>query len=112
MSRPDAEFPGGNDNQASANAAEYEDKRKSVLAAYVVWFFLGWLGLHRVYLGRIVSAVLMFVLWLIGSGITAVIWLPIFLIPWGLWWLLDAFLIPGMVASENKALFDRIERGR
>ena len=58
---------------------------KSTLLTYVLWFFIGWLGAHRFYLGRPVSAIL----FIITAG------------GFGIWWLIDAFLIPGMVRIEN-----------
>lgn len=58
---------------------------KSTLVTYLLWFFLGALAVHRFYLGRPLSAVL-FILTLGGVG---------------LWWLLDLFLIPGMVRTAN-----------
>lgn len=70
--------------------------RKSTGAAYVIWFFLGILGGHRFYLGRNGSACVMLVLWLIG-------WVTFF-IPWivtGIWCLVDAFLIPGMIQEHQ-----------
>ena len=70
--------------------------RKSTGAAYVIWFFLGMLGGHRFYLGRNGSACVMLVFWLIG-------WVTFF-IPWivtGIWCLVDAFLIPGMIQEHQ-----------
>lgn len=114
MSRPDAEFPGGeNRNNSTASSARYQANAKSMLAAYVLWFFLGWLGLHRFYLGRPVSAIIMFLMWAIGTGITALLFgFPLFLAPWALWMFIDLFLIPGMTASENNAVVDRMEGRR
>ncbi|MBA7620689.1 hypothetical protein ES703_28043 [subsurface metagenome] len=31
---------------------EYEKKKKSMLAAYLLWFFLGWIGIHKFYLRK------------------------------------------------------------
>ena len=33
----------------------YDAAKRSALLAYLLWFFLGWFGLHRFYLGRIGS---------------------------------------------------------
>jgi hypothetical protein len=51
----------------------------SVLAAYLLWFFLGWLGVHHLYMGR-------------GIGI----WILSLISFQGLflWWIVDLFLIP------------------
>jgi hypothetical protein len=56
-----------------------------VTTAYVLWFFLGILGVHRFYLGRTWSGVL----FLFSLGI------------FGIGWIVDAFLIPQMVEEEN-----------
>ncbi len=58
---------------------------KSTFVAYLLWFFLGGLGAHRFYLGRPISAIL-FILTLGGRTI---------------WWIIDLFLIPGMVQIAN-----------
>jgi len=51
----------------------------SAILAYVLWFFLGWIGIHHLYIGRGIG------IWLLSlitfQGI-------------GLWWLVDLFLIP------------------
>lgn len=86
----------------------FEANRSSVLVAYIIWFFLGLFGLHRMYLGRWVSGLLMLALhglswltWYIAIGVVGFALL-------GLWWLIDALLIPGMVRRANNALIDRL----
>ncbi|HEY3242135.1 MAG TPA: NINE protein [Phycisphaerae bacterium] len=58
---------------------------KSIGVAYVLWFFLGVLGIHRFYLNRVGTGVL----WLLTGGLL------------GIGWLVDLFLIPGMVRQAN-----------
>ena len=58
---------------------------RSVGIAYLLWFFLGLLGGHRFYLGKIGTGVL----WLFTFGL--------FMIGW----LIDAALIPGQVRKFN-----------
>lgn len=83
---------------------EYDARRKSVAVAYVIWFFLGWLGGHRFYLARTGSAVVMAVI-----GLLSLLTTPI-LIGYagfgllGLWMLLDLVLIPGIVRDHNLRL--------
>ncbi len=59
---------------ASPGAAE-----KSIAVAYLLWLFLGWIGVHHLYMGRGIG------IWLISlitfQGI-------------GFWWFFDLFLIP------------------
>ena len=62
---------------------EYRRKRKSVGAAYLLWLFLGW---HYAYLGK----------W----GVQVLFWLTVGGV--GVWWLIDLFRVPGMVADTNK----------
>ena len=72
---------------------------KSVAVAYLLWFFLGWLGIHRFYLARTGSAILMLLLVLAAGfftlipiiGLVAAVPLGL---AWLVWWLVDALLIP------------------
>jgi len=78
------------------------NEAKSIGAAYLLWLFLGGLGGHRFYLGRTGSGALMLVLLIIGL-VTSVIGIgAILLIIVGIWALIDAFLIPGMVAKQKE----------
>jgi TM2 domain-containing membrane protein YozV len=88
----------------------YDANRKSALLAYILWFFLGWFGLHRMYLGRIGSGVAMLLL----QGVS---WLTHFILIGylgfailALWWLIDAVLIPGMTRDYNNRLIDQLAR--
>lgn len=62
------------------------------LVAYLLWFPLGVLGLHRFYCGRVISGVI----WFFTGGVL------------GVGWLVDAFLIPDMVRQAN--LEERVRR--
>lgn len=61
-------------------------------ATWLLWFFLGIVGGHRFYLGRPGSALLMILAWCC------------FIFPGALWWLIDAFLIPGMIRDKRGEL--------
>jgi TM2 domain-containing membrane protein YozV len=87
---------------------QYDAAKKSTGVAYVLWFFLGGLGVHRFYLDRsgsgIVMAIISVLSWLtvfIGIG---VIGLTVI----GVWWLVDAFLIPGIIVRANQDLANRL----
>ncbi len=51
----------------------------SALVAYVLWFFLGWIGIHHLYIGRGIGIWLLSLISFQGLG---------------LWWIIDLFLIP------------------
>jgi TM2 domain-containing membrane protein YozV len=89
---------------------QYDIEKKSLVVAYLLWFFLGYVGAHRFYLGRPVSGLIMLafsaivlILSLISFGILGFLWALV-----GLWWLIDALLIPGMAASRNRGIADNI----
>lgn len=79
------------------------NESRSVLIAYILWFFLGSFSAHRFYLGRIGSAVGMMLLFWIGTVTTAILIGWVLLLVYGIWWLVDAFIIPGMVDTHRQA---------
>ena len=88
----------------------YDANRKSAILAYILWFFLGWFGLHRMYLGRIGSGVAMLLLqgvsWLTHFILIGYVGFAIL----ALWWLIDAVLIPAMTRDYNNRLIDQLAR--
>lgn len=74
---------------------------KSPLVAYLLLIFLWGFGVHRMYLGRWMSGLLMLSLWAVGWLLTFV------LIGWplvafvALWCVIDLFLIPGMIEADK-----------
>ncbi len=78
---------------------------KSTLLAYVLWLLLGGFGIHRFYLRRFGSGALMLILTVVGYATTGVLIGFAMLIAVGLWWLLDALLIPGLVRQANGTPF-------
>jgi TM2 domain-containing membrane protein YozV len=67
---------------------------KSVAAAYLLWFFLGWISAHRFYLGRPVSAIFQILSYFILIGFV--------------WWFIDAFLIPGIIQADKDRIRARL----
>ena len=59
--------------------AQSPQHQPSAILAYVLWFFLGFLGVHHIYIGRGVGVWLLALITFQGLG---------------LWWLIDLFLIP------------------
>jgi TM2 domain-containing membrane protein YozV len=88
----------------------YDANKKSVLLGYVLWFFLGFFGVHRMYLGRTGSGIAMLILhglsWLTYYILIGFVGFAVL----GLWWLIDAVLIPGMARSYNNRLVDDLTR--
>lgn len=67
------------------------NQKKSAGAAYLLWFFVGWLSAHRFYLGKPVTAILQIISYLFLIGF--------------LWWILDIVLIPRIIS-------DKLEKAR
>jgi TM2 domain-containing membrane protein YozV len=75
--------------------------RKETGVAYLLWFFLGQFGAHRFYLGKPGSAVAMLLILLISIPLAFVFvgyfgFFTVFV-----WWVVDAFLIPGWIRTHN-----------
>ena len=62
---------------------EFQRKSKSLPVSYIVWLLLGW---HYAYLRNWGTQ---FLFWITLGGL-------------GLWWIADAFRLPGMVRDYNK----------
>lgn len=85
-----------------------QNDKKSVGVAYLLWLFLSGLGAHRFYLGSTgagIAQLLLFVLgWLTAMFVVGFLLLAI----WGIWVLVDAFLIPGMVDRDMQVRRQRL----
>lgn len=91
---------------------QYDANKKSILIAYLLWFFLGTFAVHRFYLGATKSALVMLGMWVVFgalSGITFGIFGFLLLIP-AIWWFLDLFLIPGIAHDKNQELIAMLSR--
>ncbi|KRA42224.1 TM2 domain-containing protein [Devosia sp. Root635] len=89
------------DAQASM---QYDANKKSGVVAYLLWFFLGGFGAHRFYLGSTGPAIAQLVITLL-SIVLSIVFVGIFgFIIVGIWVLVDAFLIPGMLQDYNSRL--------
>jgi TM2 domain-containing membrane protein YozV len=84
---------GGLSNDARALML-FEANKKTVLVAYLLWFFLGAFGAHNFYLKRTGVAVAQLILTLTIVGLIISL----------IWVLVDAFLIPGWVRNQNNLL--------
>lgn len=88
----------------------YEAEARSAVIAYLIWFFLGYGGVHRMYLGRWISGLIMLAIFGLSLLLTLVLVGYVGLGFIILWWAIDALLIPGMVRSHNNRLIDRLVR--
>lgn len=87
---------------ASARAQMiYDANKKSQGVTYLLWLILGGIGAHRYYIGRTATGVVYTVLWLSGFLLALIPWIAV-----GIWWIIDAFLIPGMVREKNMSIAD------
>lgn len=90
------------------NLVHYDAVKKSVGVTYLLWFFLGGFGGHRFYLKRTGSAVGLLIL-TISSYLLTIVVIGIFgLIAVGIWLIVDAFLIPGMVEQFNLEIANKM----
>jgi len=76
------------------------DNSHSKLVGYILWLF-GFLGAHRFYYGKPITASLYFLVSIASASVAAFFWpLIIFVAPLlvivGIGWIVDLFLIPGM----------------
>ncbi|KEO90980.1 hypothetical protein EH31_08065 [Erythrobacter longus] len=77
----------------------FEENEKSKAVAYLLWLFFGAFSAHRFYAGQTKSAVvrlIMLIIPVIGWSILALLWL------------IDLFLIPGMINERNLKTIDMI----
>lgn len=81
---------------------------KSAGVAYLLWFFLGSLGGHRFYLGRVGTGLLMLAMLIVGFATVAVGFGAIVWVILGIWLLVDLFLIPGIIRNDKEKLRQRL----
>lgn len=74
-----------------------KNNKKSGWVAYLLLIFLGFFGLHRMYMGKMFTGITQLLLTLLFS------WWTFSLIP-GLWLLLDFILIPFMLRKNKNTL--------
>lgn len=81
---------------------------KSAGIAYALWFFTGFLGGHRFYLGKTGTGIAQLILFILGI-FTIMFVVGIFMLGIvGIWVLVDAFLIPGMIKSDKDLLRSKL----
>ncbi|WP_156291498.1 TM2 domain-containing protein [Oceanobacillus salinisoli] len=75
--------------------------QKSIALAYVLWFFLGQIGIHRFYTGRVGTGIIQLLLGISGWATSWILigYLPLTVL-W-IWLFIDIFLIPGMCRNPR-----------
>lgn len=87
---------------------EYDARRKSPGAAYLLWLLLGLVGGHRFYAGRWFSGFIMASIFLL-SWLLTLIWIGwIGVVFVGFWWLVDGLLVGGWIRDHNLRVMSRI----
>lgn len=81
---------------------------KSIVIAYILWFFLGNLGVHRFYLGSTFFGLCQLVLGLLGWALAAILIGYIFLVPLWIWLIFDLIWIPLRTGHMNNKAFEKI----
>lgn len=86
----------------------YDIEKKSMLLAYVIWYFVGMFGGHRFYMGQKSSAIWMLVIFIaslvlsvIGIGLIGMLALVI-------WWAIDGCRLWKWVKVHNLALMNQL----
>ncbi|HEY3148798.1 MAG TPA: TM2 domain-containing protein [Dongiaceae bacterium] len=88
--------------------------RKSGLIAYLLWFFLGGIGMHNFYLGRPLAAALQMIgtLFVYCTYVSPYPWPIVGMVvgvPLGFSLFLDMFRIPAYVAACSERLRERLK---
>ena len=87
------------DADQATRLMRYDAAKKSVGIAYLLWFFLGTLGVHRFYLGQWATGLVMLV-----CTVLSVVTFGISLLVTGVYMLWDMVTIPGKVQRINTRL--------
>lgn len=82
-----------------------DPRKRTLMMAYIYWYFCAPIGMHRIYCGHKESGLAQMALFF-GAIVLAIIWVPLGLLSigaWLLWILADLFLIPGMMRRFKAA---------
>ncbi|GGK30062.1 hypothetical protein GCM10010965_23620 [Caldalkalibacillus thermarum] len=89
------------ERQLAMLQSEFNNKKKSKVVMWLLWFFLGGLGGHRFYLGDTGYAVGMLLVTLLVGWFT-------FFLPTFIWVIIDAFLINGRLEQKNREIEEQL----
>lgn len=80
----------------SSYSLKVSGEGKNLLLAYILWWFLGFIGLHRIYLEKKGTGITFIILFILGFVTLFITWIPL-----GIWWLLDAYFVYQYVKEAN-----------
>lgn len=95
----------------TAKMMVYDAKKKSTGVAYLLWLILGGIGAHRFYAGNMGTGWAYVALQVVGWITAAAGFGLLCFIAIGVWWVIDAFLIPGMIRTRNLLLAAQLNSG-
>lgn len=84
------------------------NEAKSPLVAYLLLIFLWGCGVHRMYLGRWLSGLLMLAIWGVSWLLTVVLigWIGVAFV--AVWCVIDLLLIPAMIREDREDIRRRM----
>ncbi len=97
-----------NDPHVAQKIMTYDAAKKDMVLAYIIWFFLGTFGVHRLYIGKTISGILMAIFHICAWALTIVFVGFIGLAIIGVIWLIDALFLAGWVEDYNLQLANQI----
>ena len=84
-------------------------EQKNVLLAYLLWWFLGFLGIHRLYTNQN-KWWLYIILFLVGIGTSFIIIGWAFIFGLFIWWVVDGIRLNSICKIYNLELLEKYER--
>ena len=94
--------------QLSILHSELKNRGKDKTIAYLLWFFLGYFGGHRFYMGKTGSAVGMLVTYILS-------WMTVFIVigfigfvAMFIWWIIDAINLGKWIDAHNQKVESEI----
>ncbi len=88
-----------------------EEQKKNVVVAYLLWWFLGFLGAHRFYIKKS-KAVVMLTISILSALTIAFLVGYVGLLVMFVWWIMDGIRLHKWVEEYNLQLIDNYENSK